>query len=1107
MHHRSFIVAALALLAAFVLAGPAVAGTDTAATATVAEEPPAPLFGWSLKDRFGPRDRAGKMIETPPAEVGKGPWRIVLRVGGAVCKANGDFRWTVDGKAATPTRLSACRFAYAVPKPGSYRIGIDATVGGRHLAEEQTVVVRDLLIVSLGDSVASGEGVPDRPGGDAAWQSRRCHRSAKAGPAAAARLLEEDDPHTSVTFVHLACSGATVPRGLIGPYPGVEPPDRGPELEAQVDVLNRIEARRPLDAVLISIGANDIHFGDILRFCLLHPAKSCFEEPLPVKYGGDGKESASEVVAAAIAGLEKRYDDLDAAISPQIPRDRIHLVEYFDPTRSDDGNPCDSILLTVTAPELRLAESQMLGPLNEAIAAAVRKHGWDEVTGIAAAFREHGYCADDTWITTLHRSALDLGGGTLLGHVLGMMHPNERGYAATGNRIAAALEGELLSGQEVPVHPDPSADDGGGTDWVLIAAVVGILLVFLLLGIWHPLWKEPKENPFWRIGKTVLPLILPLLVVIVVGSFRIGLLGVLLIVIAVISGVLVLRQSFGEFGLKWGELRKRLKELRPELPKHLLWLAILGAAVFVVAVPIFRNVAYFQTINDLSSGLILLSLALWFAALGSRLVSYADSYLRALIAIVAGLTLLRLAMAVGILPGEPQREGGIPDMVLVLGVIWAVLVVAEIVLQALPRNKAEVESSQAVPGVRGKILALRRGGLSPDDAKQAKAIGLVAVIVASAALFISTGYALIKAGERGKALNPPEEVSLARSERAEVRAPVEPKGAGDLVRRYAPVLAFTKAEPWTPIAVDGYLADARLLGPDGERSERGLTRADLEGKTCTSGPRACYVLTIECESGLEECAHRDTHSDRSNKRLYEEGAVYTRIVRRPQQPNLFGTGPFGERFQTLVQYWYFYYFDEWRSPVFAGLLTQLHQGDWEVVSVGLDEEQKPLFVADSAHCSGSWRYWSEVEVSKLSPRPYVHPLIGVAEGSHANYPDPAQKRTTDPAHCAHLPDGIATALSFASNIRDKTEYGWAWYPKRWIWARPDRAPMSFPGSWGEFDRTALKNFNTHRLGSDKHGPFSPPLQGSWIYPVASIFCGYKLPPEHPQNAKAGCPET
>ena len=92
-------------------------------------------------------------------------------------------------------------------------------------------------------------------------------------------------------------------------------------------------------------------------------------------------------------------------------------------------------------------------------------------------------------------------------------------------------------------------------------------------------------------------------------------------------------------------------------------------------------------------------------------------------------------------------------------------------------------------------------------------------------------------------------------------------------------------------------------------------------------------------------------------------------------------------------------------------------------------------------------------------------------------------------------------------IRDKTEYGWAWYPPRggWLWAKPNRAPMNFPGSWGASDRTILRNFNSHQIGADKHGPLSPPLQGSWTKPVAAIFCGlYKPPPQRPGRPPSAC---
>lgn len=49
-----------------------------------------------------------------------------------------------------------------------------------------------------------------------------------AGPAQAAYRLEKRGPHTSVTFVHLACSGATITDGIVGPHAGIEDSaDRG----------------------------------------------------------------------------------------------------------------------------------------------------------------------------------------------------------------------------------------------------------------------------------------------------------------------------------------------------------------------------------------------------------------------------------------------------------------------------------------------------------------------------------------------------------------------------------------------------------------------------------------------------------------------------------------------------------------------------------------------------------------------------------------------------------------------------------------------------------------------------------------------------------------
>ena len=62
--------------------------------------------------------------------------------------------------------------------------------GGEARLGHQDREVDDLLIASLGDSIASGEGNPDIQGPSRRVGAQACHRSSYAGPAQAARWLE-----------------------------------------------------------------------------------------------------------------------------------------------------------------------------------------------------------------------------------------------------------------------------------------------------------------------------------------------------------------------------------------------------------------------------------------------------------------------------------------------------------------------------------------------------------------------------------------------------------------------------------------------------------------------------------------------------------------------------------------------------------------------------------------------------------------------------------------------------------------------------------------------------------------------------------------------------
>ena len=116
-----------------------------------------------------------------------------------------------------------------MPRPACRFVSMPVTEGRHRLAAgadaPQDIDVARYLIASLGDSVASGEGNPDRRAdlGKAHWQDRRCHRSLRSGAALAAMAVERASATSSVALLALGCSGATMPVGLEAPYAGIEP--------------------------------------------------------------------------------------------------------------------------------------------------------------------------------------------------------------------------------------------------------------------------------------------------------------------------------------------------------------------------------------------------------------------------------------------------------------------------------------------------------------------------------------------------------------------------------------------------------------------------------------------------------------------------------------------------------------------------------------------------------------------------------------------------------------------------------------------------------------------------------------------------------------------
>lgn len=304
------------------------------------------------------------------------------------------------------------------------------------------------LIVSVGDSVASGEGNPAP--GIFRWQSPAwCHRSATSGQAIAARELIAAHPDASLRFISFACSGATIDHGLLGEFR--KGTFHRPE-PAQLDRLAQLPADTDVDAVTMSIGANDVGFQHIVTFCAIKDRCQGSTTYGPAVDWAAKRHvrvpTLDAFVTERIGQLGDDYQRVNARIPPRIDRGHVLIVEYFDPTRWPAHTQCpvfDERLINhpeeglVTRAESTWAHDHVLIPLNDAIHAAAQENGWTVVDGVDEAFDGHGICAPDSqrWVRTLRES------GVMQNDVRGTLHPSEPGHRATAALIRAKLESVL----------------------------------------------------------------------------------------------------------------------------------------------------------------------------------------------------------------------------------------------------------------------------------------------------------------------------------------------------------------------------------------------------------------------------------------------------------------------------------------------------------------------------------------------------------------------------------------------------------------------------------------------------------------------------------------
>ena len=288
----------------------------------------------------------------------------------------------------------------------SYTTKVTATV--------REIGANDFIVISVGDSVASGEGNPVIRGNPALWSDgigsdSTCHLSTISGPAMAVSKLRAANPGRPITFLNMACTGAKVERAL-----------SNSSTSQLLKARGVIGYNRSIDALFVSTGPNDIAggFGSIVGTCA--DAINC---------GADTTLTAS--IANDISQLPAKFAEYAPSTYQAL---ELYLTEYFDPTKDQFGNYNGACTLAVlTNDELRFLDQTLLMPLNSTLASVAAAQRWNLVNGIASDFRTRGLCAMPSWVTNL------LGSGVNQGNIDGTGHPNADGHNAIADRLYSSV--------------------------------------------------------------------------------------------------------------------------------------------------------------------------------------------------------------------------------------------------------------------------------------------------------------------------------------------------------------------------------------------------------------------------------------------------------------------------------------------------------------------------------------------------------------------------------------------------------------------------------------------------------------------------------------------
>jgi lysophospholipase L1-like esterase len=225
----------------------------------------------------------------------------------------------------------------------------------------------NVQVVVMGDSTAAGDGLPSLPG--ASGTARACGRSAESYAA-------DLSAANGWKILNLACDGATISNGLLGPQT-----QGGQTLQPQFAVAERA-ARAAV--IIVSVGADDLNWAAELRYCSTTP--NC------------GDKATTAYFQQQLASFSKNYLDLLSRLAAFPSHPQVIINQYYDPFGSQPGCLGPAGLTTANLAIL----TSRLDTLNTVLARGAAQFGF---TSPQPDFSGHQLCTPQPYVQGLDAPA------------------------------------------------------------------------------------------------------------------------------------------------------------------------------------------------------------------------------------------------------------------------------------------------------------------------------------------------------------------------------------------------------------------------------------------------------------------------------------------------------------------------------------------------------------------------------------------------------------------------------------------------------------------------------------------------------------------------------